>query len=305
MPPRRNSNRPLTEAYEQEFEQRIMERMEERLGQFVDQLTDEMNDLMNNRRPRNRRREMKMKSQKKTRLVAGFIDWLAAVEEVYEFKEVPENKRVSLIATKLRGKASAWWQQMKPTRERVGKSKITSWQKMKKCSRANFIPHNYQRLMYQRLQNLKQGSKSVEGYTTEFYELIARNDIQEREDQLVSRYIGRLRVQIMDSVNMFDPMTLSDAFPRALAFEKQNRRGGSSSSLAIKGVSGSGNAVSRFAPNQAKAGGGNTGRLGRDLFADPEDDDDVAYGDYEAALVYDEEPEYEEYVSGDVGVNLV
>nr|GEX68990.1 hypothetical protein [Tanacetum cinerariifolium] len=164
-------------------------------------------------------------------------------------------------------------------------------------------------------------------YTTEFYQLIARNDIQEREYQLVSRYIGGLRVQIMDSVNIFDPMTLFDAFQRALAFKKQNRRAGSSSSPAITGVSGSGNA--------AKAGGGNIGPVPkatsssglkcfncdepghrqsecnkaekRHLFVDPENnDDDVAYCDYEAAPVYDKEPEYEEeYVSGDVGVNLV
>nr|GEY25359.1 hypothetical protein [Tanacetum cinerariifolium] len=338
-----------------------MERMEDRLDQFVDQLTDQMNDLMNNRRPRNRRREDEdeeleenpfgdSSSSDEQSIVRprqnqrednrrwesgmrvtipdfdwdtlnpeGFIDWLAAAEEVFEFKEILENKRVSLIATNLRGRASAWWQQMKLTRERVGKSKITIWQKMKKCMRANFIPHNYPRLMYQRLQNLKQGSKSVEDYTTEFYQLIARNDIQERKDQLVSRYIG---------------------------------------------VSGSGNAVSRFAPNQAKAGGGNTGPVPkatgssglkclimvnlvidsqsakagggntgpvpkatgssglkcfnygepeckkagkRSLFANPEDNDnDVAYGDYEAALVYDDEPEYdEEYMFGDVGVNLV
>ncbi|GKA02528.1 hypothetical protein Tco_0675193 [Tanacetum coccineum] len=46
----------------------------------------------------------------------GFIDWLVAVEEVFDFKEFPENKRVSLIATKLRGRASAWWQQLKLTR---------------------------------------------------------------------------------------------------------------------------------------------------------------------------------------------
>ncbi|GJU16925.1 fatty acid desaturase, type 1 protein [Tanacetum coccineum] len=37
----------------------------------------------------------------------GFIDWLVSVEEVSEFKEVPENKRVSLIATKLCSRASA------------------------------------------------------------------------------------------------------------------------------------------------------------------------------------------------------
>nr|GEW23912.1 hypothetical protein [Tanacetum cinerariifolium] len=105
--------------------------------------------------------------------------------------------------------------------------------------------------------------------------------------------IGWLRVQIIDSVNMFDPMTLFDAFQRALAFEKQNRRVGSSFSPAITGVSSSNNVSVR--------------KLGRDTFSDPEDnDDDVAYGDYEAAPVYDDEPEYEEeYVSGDVGENLV
>nr|GEY13770.1 hypothetical protein [Tanacetum cinerariifolium] len=99
---------------------------------------------------------------------------------------------------------------------------------------------------------------------------------------------------------------------RALAFEKQNRRVGSSSFPAITGVSGSGNGVSHFAPNQAKAGGGNTkpvpkatGSSGLKCF-NCDNDDDVAYGDYETASVYDDEPEFEEeYVSRDVGVNLV
>ncbi|GJX32580.1 putative nucleotidyltransferase, ribonuclease H [Tanacetum coccineum] len=264
----------------------------------------------------------------------GFIDWLVAVEEVFEFKEVPENKRVSLIATKLRGRASAWWKQLKLTKERVGKPRIMSWQKIKKCMKDNFIPHNYQRQMYQRLQNLKQGSKSIEDYTTEFYQFIARNDIQETEDQLVSRYIGGLRVQIMDSVNMFDPMTLSDAYQRALAFKKLNRRVGSSSYPAIIGDSGSGNVASRFIPSLAKAGGGNTGPVSRasgssglkcfncgkpglrqseckkagkrHVFANSKGSDDAAYEEYEEAPVYDEELECEEeFVSGDVGVNLV
>ncbi|PWA66820.1 reverse transcriptase domain-containing protein [Artemisia annua] len=140
----------------------------------------------------------------------GFIDWLVVVEEVFKFKEVSENKKVSLIATRLHGRASAWWQQLKLTRE-SWKAKSHNWRKMK-CMRANFIPHNYQWLMYRRLQNLKRGTKFVEDYKTEFYQLIARNDIQEIDDQLVSRYIGGLRVQIMDSINMFDPVILSDSF---------------------------------------------------------------------------------------------
>ncbi|GJU18429.1 putative nucleotidyltransferase, ribonuclease H [Tanacetum coccineum] len=152
----------------------------------------------------------------------GFIDWLVTVQEVFEFKDVPENKKVSFIATKLRGRASAWWQQLKLTRERVGKPRVTSWRKMKKLLRENFIPHNYQRLMYQQLQNLKQGTKSIEDYTTEFYQLIARNDIQETDDQFVSRYIGGLRVQIIDYVNMFDPVTLSDLYQQCKKVGKRH-----------------------------------------------------------------------------------
>ena len=50
-----------------------------------------------------------------------FLDWLATIEEILDFKDVPENKRVPLIATRLRGGATAWWQQTKLTRNRLGK----------------------------------------------------------------------------------------------------------------------------------------------------------------------------------------
>ncbi|GKD15109.1 hypothetical protein Tco_1199516 [Tanacetum coccineum] len=322
MPSRRNMN--INDVYEQEFKQRIMTRIEERLDQFVDQLADRMNDMMNprrrgdrndqrsedeelenpffeddgsssdeqpdrprrNQREENRRWELGMrvnipKFDGDTLNPEGFIDWLVAVEEVFEFKEVPENKRVSLIATKLRGRVSAWWQQLKLTRERVGKPRITSWRKM--------------------------------------------NDIQEIDDQLVSRYIGSLRVQIMDSVNMFNPVTLFDAYERALAFEKQNRRVGNSSSPAITGgVSGSSNVSSHFVPNEARPGGGsslkcfNCGEPGlrqseckkagkRTLFAKLEEweDDGVANDDFEEALVFDDDQYEEEVVTGDVRVNLM
>ena len=55
-----------------------------------------------------------------------FLDWVVAVEEILEFKEVPQDKRVSLVATKFRGCAAAWWQQLKQSRIRQGKSKINT-----------------------------------------------------------------------------------------------------------------------------------------------------------------------------------
>jgi hypothetical protein len=37
-----------------------------------------------------------------------FLDWIAAVEEVLDFKGVLEDRRVSLVTTKFRGRAIAW-----------------------------------------------------------------------------------------------------------------------------------------------------------------------------------------------------
>ena len=59
-----------------------------------------------------------------------FLDWLGVVEEILEFKNVPKNARVALVATRLRGRAAAWWQQLKLSRTRMGKSKIKNWEKM-------------------------------------------------------------------------------------------------------------------------------------------------------------------------------
>ncbi|PKI33590.1 hypothetical protein CRG98_046017 [Punica granatum] len=162
---------------------------------------------------------------------------------VLEFKGVPETKRVQLVETRLRGRALAWWQQVKFTRSRMGKSKITSWEKMKKKMWATFMLYNFQRIMYQRLQNLRQGSRSVDDYTNEFYQLVARNELQEIEDQLVARYIGGLRVLLQDTVNLFDPVNVSSAHQRALIIERQQKRAGSGVFGGGIAVAGTGGAV--------------------------------------------------------------
>ncbi|KAI3709992.1 hypothetical protein L2E82_39765 [Cichorium intybus] len=248
-----------------QFEEQVRRIFDERIDHVVDQLTERMTALLDGResdrrsrgsviestedegedfdaRPPTRRTPRWNDKSDDRRWEAGlktdipefhgnlqaeeFLDWLATTEEILEFRGVPDERRVSLIATRLRGRATAWWQQLKLTRHRMGKDKINSWEKMKKYLRATFLPYNYPRMMYQRLQNLKQGLRTVDEYTTEFYQLLARNEIQENEDQLVARYVGGLKLQIQEVVNMFDPVCISAAHQRALIVEKQARRTG-------------------------------------------------------------------------------
>lgn len=46
-----------------------------------------------------------------------FLDWLGTVDKVFLFKEVPEKKKVFLVATRLIGHVLAWWRQTKKLSE--------------------------------------------------------------------------------------------------------------------------------------------------------------------------------------------
>uniref|UniRef100_A0A2N9EHZ3 CCHC-type domain-containing protein n=1 Tax=Fagus sylvatica TaxID=28930 RepID=A0A2N9EHZ3_FAGSY len=117
-----------------------------------------------------------------------FVDWLSTVERVFEYYEVPEQKKTKLVGVKLRGRASAWWEQVQVHRLRRGKPKVQEWAKMKKKLSAQFLPHNYAQQLYQSLHTLRQ-TGLVEEYGDRFYQLIARIDLMETEEQTVARFI--------------------------------------------------------------------------------------------------------------------
>ncbi len=50
----------------------------------------------------------------------GFIHWLHEIERVFEYKEVPDRVKVKLVSIKLKGRASAWWEQLRRSRDRQG-----------------------------------------------------------------------------------------------------------------------------------------------------------------------------------------
>ncbi|XP_023633718.1 uncharacterized protein LOC111829263 [Capsella rubella] len=160
----------------------------------------------------------------------SLIDWLVTVEEILSFKQVPHDRRVALVATRFCGHAASWWQQLKLTRARTNKSPIDSWDKLQRKLKETFLPHNYDRTMYTRLQNLKQGSRTVDEYAEEFYVLLTRNDINDSAPQLVSRFIGGLRPQLQNSLAQFDPTSVAEAHRRAASFELQHRSSNWSSS---------------------------------------------------------------------------
>ncbi|KAL3532845.1 hypothetical protein ACH5RR_006366 [Cinchona calisaya] len=53
-----------------------------------------------------------------------FIDWLTAIERVFNHKNIPKYKKVKIVAIKLKKHASIWWENLKRRRDCEGKQQI-------------------------------------------------------------------------------------------------------------------------------------------------------------------------------------
>ncbi|VFQ88380.1 unnamed protein product [Cuscuta campestris] len=103
-----------------------------------------------------------------------FLEWLETVDRVFDFKDVPEDKKVKLVALKLRKYASTWWTNTATKRRRESKAPVKTWLKMRALMKKKFLPEQYVRDNFARLQQLRQGTRTVDDYTREFEELLMR-----------------------------------------------------------------------------------------------------------------------------------
>ena len=139
-----------------------------------------------------------------------FLDWLQTVERVFEFKDIPDERKVKLVALKLRKYASIWWSNLVSKRARKGKGKIRTWEKMKSKLKSKFLPPHYLQDNFLKLHHLKQGSKSVEEYTREFEQLLLKCSLEEDESQTLIRYLCGLNDEIAHVVELHPYTSLDE-----------------------------------------------------------------------------------------------
>ncbi|GKU89838.1 hypothetical protein SLEP1_g3923 [Rubroshorea leprosula] len=83
-----------------------------------------------------------------------FIDWLHTMERVFELKDIPDDKHVKLVAIKLKKHASIWWENLKRSQQRKGRSKIKTWEKMRRELTRKFLPDRYYQDNFVKFHNL-------------------------------------------------------------------------------------------------------------------------------------------------------
>ncbi|GKA44713.1 reverse transcriptase domain-containing protein [Tanacetum coccineum] len=150
-----------------------------------------------------------------------FIDWLSTVERVFDVRDIPDKLKVILVAIKLRQHASLWWDHVNKRRQIEGKSKVETWEKMKKLMKAKFLPENHRQEAFLDYHNMSQQNMTMEEVINDFDKLRMRCDVVEEEEQVVAWFLGVLKPEIVDIVSLQPYWTYTDVCRLALKVEKQ------------------------------------------------------------------------------------
>ncbi|XP_031401155.1 uncharacterized protein LOC116211083 [Punica granatum] len=165
-----------------------------------------------------------------------FINLLATVELVFKYKSIPEDKKVKLVAIKLKKHSSIWWENLTRRRARERKRQIATWEKMKRELKKKFLLTNYVQDIFCRIYDFKQDELTAEEYIAEFEQLLMKGDVVEPEEQTIARYLSGLRFEIRNIVQLQPYWTFEDVVKLAVRVEKQLKEKGAHKILGKEGV---------------------------------------------------------------------
>ncbi|GJX07267.1 RNA-directed DNA polymerase [Tanacetum coccineum] len=81
-----------------------------------------------------------------------------------------------------------------------GKSKVETWEKMKKLMKAKFLPENHHQEAFLDYHNMSQQNMTIEEVINEFDKLRMRCDVVKEEEQVVTWFLGVLKPKIADMI---------------------------------------------------------------------------------------------------------
>ncbi|XP_052483244.1 uncharacterized protein LOC105786844 [Gossypium raimondii] len=161
----------------------------------------------------------------------AYLEWEKKVELVFECHNYSESKKVKLATIEFSDYAIIWWDQLSLSRRRNGERPVSTWAEMKAIMRKRFIPAYYHRELYQKLQSLTQGQRSVEDYYKEMEVAMIRADVEEDREATMARFLAGLNREIANIVELHHYVEVIDMVHMAIKVEKQLKRKGTSRSF--------------------------------------------------------------------------
>jgi hypothetical protein len=80
--------------------------------------------------------------------IEEFLNWLYEVETFFEIMDISQDRKVPLVAYKLKGGVGAWWHRHQEERRLRGEPRIRYWHQMKTLLKARFLPADYEQILF-------------------------------------------------------------------------------------------------------------------------------------------------------------
>ncbi|OMO49566.1 reverse transcriptase [Corchorus capsularis] len=148
-----------------------------------------------------------------------------------------EVQQVQIATLEFTENALNWWNQLVQTRRRNLERPINTWLGLKSYMRKRFVPSFYTNGLYQELQSLRHGTRSVDEYYSEMMLLMSRAEVDEAPQATIARFMVGLNREIHDIVEMQQHYDVEELLQHALKAEsqvKRNKKSFSSSSSSWK-----------------------------------------------------------------------
>ena len=101
---------------------------------------------------------------------------------------------------------------------------IATWDELKRVMRQRFIPSYYHRDLHHKLQNLIQGSMSVEEYYKEMEMAMIKADVREDPEATMARFVRGLKPAIADIVKLQHYFEIHELLDNAIKVEMRFKR---------------------------------------------------------------------------------
>jgi hypothetical protein len=148
----------------------------------------------------------------------AYLTWELAIDQKFACHDFPENKRVRAATSEFTDFASIWWSEF--VRSNPNNTPQT-WDAMKRVMRARFVPSYHARDLLHKLQQLRQGNKSVEEYYQALQTGMLRCGLVENDDAGMARFMGGLNREIQDILAYKEYNSINRLFHLACKAERE------------------------------------------------------------------------------------
>ena len=135
--------------------------------------------------------------------------------------EVEEYQKVKLDSLDFLDYAMQWWHQTVMKIRLNKRPFVVSWDDLKLCMRARFVPPYYRKELLLKLQRLHQGLRMVEGYFKDLENTLTKINIHDSEESKIARFVSGLRREIQDTVELYEYTSLKKLVHLAIKVESQ------------------------------------------------------------------------------------